>query len=84
MAHAQLSEVLWSMTIEGYLHPTSLGGIIGLAMMGSLWLSMTIGGLCLMEVSNYRDGDRTMLITRDNTGSIGISACRPSALGRSE
>jgi hypothetical protein len=45
------------MTIESHLHPTSLGGFIGLAMMGSLWLSMTIGGLCLIEVSNYRDGD---------------------------
>ena len=51
LAHAQLSEVLWSMTIESYLHPSSVLGIIGLIAMGSLWLSMTICGLCVMEVS---------------------------------
>ncbi|KAF8638811.1 hypothetical protein AX17_001869 [Amanita inopinata Kibby_2008] len=49
LAHAQLSEVLWSMTIEGYLHPTSVFGIIGLIVMGSLWFVLTIFGLCLME-----------------------------------
>lgn len=49
LAHAQLSEVLWSMTLEGYLHPTTLGGVIGLILKGSLWLSLTIGGLCMME-----------------------------------
>ncbi|KAF8745024.1 hypothetical protein AX14_012029 [Amanita brunnescens Koide BX004] len=49
LAHAQLSEVLWSMTIGGYLHPASIGGYIGLALMGFLWINMTIGGLCLME-----------------------------------
>jgi V-type H+-transporting ATPase subunit a len=50
LAHAQLSEVLWSMTIGGYLHPTSIGDFIGLVLMGFLWINMTIGGLCLMEV----------------------------------
>ncbi|KAF8352234.1 V-type ATPase, V0 complex, 116kDa subunit family [Amanita rubescens] len=41
--------VLWSMTIGGHLHPTSIGDFIGLVLMGFLWINMTIGGLCLME-----------------------------------
>ncbi|PFH53600.1 hypothetical protein AMATHDRAFT_137240 [Amanita thiersii Skay4041] len=49
LAHAQLSEVLWSMTIAGYLHPTSISGFVGLIVMGSLWFCLTIFGLCLME-----------------------------------
>ncbi|KAK2460661.1 hypothetical protein APHAL10511_007131 [Amanita phalloides] len=49
LAHAQLSEVLWSMTISKYLHPTSVASFVGLVIMGFLWLNLTIGGLCLME-----------------------------------
>ncbi|RDB24228.1 V-type proton ATPase subunit a [Hypsizygus marmoreus] len=49
LAHAQLSEVLWTMTIEGFLNPTSIGGWIGLVLMGAFWLSATIGILCIME-----------------------------------
>ncbi|KAF8898227.1 V-type ATPase, V0 complex, 116kDa subunit family [Gymnopilus junonius] len=49
LAHAQLSEVLWSMTIEGFLGPTSLFGWIGLIIMGCFWFGATIGILCIME-----------------------------------
>lgn len=50
LAHAQLSEVLWSMTLESFLNPTSTFGWIELAVMGVFWLSLTIFILCIMEV----------------------------------
>ncbi len=50
LAHAQLSEVLWSMTLERYLNPTSILGWIALLIMGGFWLTCTIGILCVMEV----------------------------------
>ena len=56
LAHAQLSEVLWTMTIERFLGPTSWLGWIFLAMMSVQWFSATVGVLCLMEVSDiWRD-----------------------------
>ncbi|KAK0492212.1 V-type ATPase, V0 complex, 116kDa subunit family [Armillaria luteobubalina] len=42
LAHAQLSEVLWEMTIEGFLNPTGLFGWIGLIIIGAMWFSLTI------------------------------------------
>ncbi|KAJ7272883.1 V-type ATPase 116kDa subunit family-domain-containing protein [Mycena rebaudengoi] len=54
LAHAQLSEVLWSMTIEGSLGPASILGWIKLALMGSLWFGCTVGILYLMEGSCMR------------------------------
>ena len=50
LAHAQLSEVLWSMTIEGFLGPSTLFGWAGLIIMGFFWFGATIGILCVMEV----------------------------------
>lgn len=38
------------MTIGGFLHPKGFGGWFGLLIMGLLWLNVTIGILCLMEV----------------------------------
>ncbi|KAF8968248.1 V-type ATPase, V0 complex, 116kDa subunit family [Flammula alnicola] len=49
LAHAQLSEVLWSMTIAGFLGPTSIFGWIALLIMGGVWFSLTVGILCVME-----------------------------------
>ncbi|KAK7024942.1 V-type proton ATPase subunit A [Favolaschia claudopus] len=49
LAHAQLSEVLWTMTLEPVLGPTSLFGWIALAIGGFFWFSLTVGILCLME-----------------------------------
>lgn len=54
LAHAQLSEVLWNMTIAGSLSPSSLMEWIGLLMKGALWLQLTIGILCVMEVRSAR------------------------------
>ncbi|KAK0474809.1 V-type ATPase, V0 complex, 116kDa subunit family [Armillaria novae-zelandiae] len=49
LAHAQLSEVLWEMTIEGFLNPAGLFGWIGLIIIGAMWFSLTIFILCIME-----------------------------------
>ncbi|KAF9557200.1 V0/A0 complex, 116-kDa subunit of ATPase [Agrocybe pediades] len=49
LAHAQLSEVLWSMTLARFLNPTSLFGWVGLIIMGAFWFSLTIFILCVME-----------------------------------
>ncbi|KAF5349614.1 hypothetical protein D9756_009012 [Leucocoprinus leucothites] len=49
LAHAQLSEVLWTMTLEKWLGPTTLLGWIGLIVMGLFWFSLTIFILCIME-----------------------------------
>ncbi|KAF8181071.1 V-type ATPase, V0 complex, 116kDa subunit family [Pholiota molesta] len=49
LAHAQLSEVLWSGTIGGYLNPTSIVDWVKLLITGSMWLVLTIGGLCIIE-----------------------------------
>ncbi|KAF8177611.1 V-type ATPase, V0 complex, 116kDa subunit family [Pholiota molesta] len=49
LAHAQLSEVLWTMTIAGFLNPTSIFGWVALVIMGGVWFALTIGILCVME-----------------------------------
>ncbi|KAJ7063743.1 V-type ATPase, V0 complex, 116kDa subunit family [Mycena amicta] len=49
LAHAQLSEVLWTMILEDYLHPTGIGGWIALAIGGFMWFNLTVGILCVME-----------------------------------
>jgi len=52
LAHAQLSEVLWSMTLESFLGPTSLFGWIALIIMVLVWFSLTVFVLCIMEVGS--------------------------------
>jgi len=49
LAHAQLSEVLWSMTLEGSLGPTSIMGWVGLVLKGVFWFGGTVFVLCIME-----------------------------------
>ncbi|KAF9023037.1 H+-ATPase subunit [Hymenopellis radicata] len=49
LAHAQLSEVLWSMTIEGFLNPAGVIGWIALIIISALWFVLTIFILCIME-----------------------------------
>ncbi|KAF8842544.1 V0/A0 complex, 116-kDa subunit of ATPase [Paxillus ammoniavirescens] len=49
LAHAQLSEVLWSMTLEGRLGVTGIVSIIALVIMVAFWFSLTVFILCIME-----------------------------------
>ncbi|KIM55209.1 hypothetical protein SCLCIDRAFT_1221352 [Scleroderma citrinum Foug A] len=49
LAHAQLSEVLWMMTLENVLGMSGITGIIALVLMGGVWLSLTVFILCIME-----------------------------------
>lgn len=50
LAHAQLSEVLWSMTIEVVLGVPGIVGIVGLVAVGVMWFILTVFILCIMEV----------------------------------
>ena len=50
LAHAQLSEVLWNMTIGKVEMMTGIFGIIIRIFVGAAWLALTISILCLMEV----------------------------------
>jgi len=49
LAHAQLSEVLWSMTVEDLIPPKGITGLVALILMGAFWFSATIAILCIME-----------------------------------
>jgi V-type H+-transporting ATPase subunit a len=50
LAHAQLSEVLWTMVLEPMLGPATILGWVALAAAGVFWFGATVGILCLMEV----------------------------------
>jgi len=49
LAHAQLSEVLWDMTLGRVLGMGGVTGMIMIALIGIFWFSSTIFILCLME-----------------------------------
>ncbi|GAA5863772.1 hypothetical protein JCM1840_005761 [Sporobolomyces johnsonii] len=49
LAHAQLSEVLWNMTIEGAFEMEGVAAIFFLVAMFAMWFSLTIAILCVME-----------------------------------
>ena len=59
LAHAQLSEVLWDMTIANVLDMSGLVGIAAIVVVGVMWLVLTIFILCVMEVGlPFLDGVR--------------------------
>lgn len=50
LAHAQLSEVLWGMTLEKVLGMEGIFGIIIIIFTVVMWFTLTVFVLCLMEV----------------------------------
>ena len=50
LAHAQLSEVLWDMTLARVLGLEGLFGKVRLVLVLTMWFSCTVGILCVMEV----------------------------------
>lgn len=50
LAHAQLSEVLWEMTIGIALGWGGVIGWIGVVIVGLMWFALTVFILCVMEV----------------------------------
>ena len=50
LAHAQLSTVLWEMTLASVLDLEGLFGKVTIFLVFMLWLSATVGILCIIEV----------------------------------
>jgi V-type H+-transporting ATPase subunit a len=61
LAHAQLSEVLWDMTLAGVIGIPGVKGLVFLIIMGTFWFSMTVFILCIMEVSLGAESHLTFL-----------------------
>lgn len=68
LAHAQLSEVLWDMTLANVLGMSGVVGIIALAFVGVMWLVLTISILCVMEVRLPCGSWVVMIIDRAGNG----------------
>ncbi|WFD25000.1 hypothetical protein MEQU1_003707 [Malassezia equina] len=49
LAHAQLSQVLWDMTIKNVFGMTGLAGVLATVFAFALWFVLTIAILCVME-----------------------------------
>jgi len=49
LAHAQLSEVLWVMTLERVMGMGGMIGIVAFIIIGVFWFSLTVFILCIME-----------------------------------
>lgn len=55
LAHAQLSEVLWEMTLEPWLGAEGVVETLMLLFVFVMWFSATVGILCVMEVRTYSE-----------------------------
>lgn len=81
LAHAQLSDVLWKMTMEKALGGTGVMGWIMFFVMGSVWVEGTVGILCVMEVRLVPCSTRMQQLILFS-GLICIPTRIASALGR--
>jgi vacuolar-type H+-ATPase subunit I/STV1 len=82
LAHAQLSEVLWDMTIGSVLGMGGVIGMIALIIIGVFWFSATIFILCLMEVRMAIEARLNRLVNAAIfTGTIGVFSRAPPSLG---
>lgn len=65
LAHAQLSEVLYQMTLENaFLYEGgTVGGVMFLFVMFAMWFSMTLGILVTMEVGQISPNRYGIVLT---------------------
>jgi V-type H+-transporting ATPase subunit a len=86
LAHAQLSEVLWTMTIENVLGMEGFLYWIALPLVGVFWFVMTVAVLCVMEVrvSRRSCGGRRQMLMVYSTGSVRVPPRAAPALGGSQ
>ena len=49
LAHAQLSQVLWDMTIKNVFGMTGIAGVLATTFAFALWFALTLAILCVME-----------------------------------
>jgi len=49
LAHAQLSEVLWNMTLSNGFNSGGIGAVFSLCFFFFLWFQLTVWILCIME-----------------------------------
>ena len=77
LAHAQLSEVLWDMTLARVLGLEGLFGKASLVFVFIMWFSSTVGVLCIMEVGSPYLEKRAFA---DRTGNATRQCCRASRL----
>jgi hypothetical protein len=91
LAHAQLSEVLWDMTLARALGLEGIFGKLTLVLIFLLWLNCTVGILCVIEVRDpmppeeraFANGgamDRASTC-QFSAGSFGIPARASATLG---
>ena len=55
LAHVQLAEVLWEMTLALVLGVGGVMGVVGTAVVSVLWFIFTVFILCIMEVRGSRE-----------------------------
>ena len=84
LAHAQLSEVLWSMTLERFLGPTSILGWVAMIAVGCFWSAGTVFVLCIIEVCIYSNHQQVNTDLHVLLGFIGILTRSPITLGGSQ
>lgn len=86
LAHAQLSEVLWDMTMANVIPAEGITGFVALILMGAFWLNTTIGVLCVMEVGRDSSliGESISANRELRAGFVCLPARTSTALGRGE
>ena len=78
LAHAQLSEVLWDMTIANVLGMSGIIGIVAVVVTGLIWFTLTVCILCIMEVSRVFGVVQDLAIVVEIALILTLGYCRDS------